>query len=144
MLTIALTLGVVVSVALTELIGISPGGIVVPGYVALILDRPAALAGLLVLTTATYWTIRLLSGAVLLYGARRFGATVLVGLALSAATQLLRGRLDPLIVEWAGLGYIVPGLLAHQWDRQGVWPTLLALAIAAPLVRAGALLLLRW
>ena len=41
----------------------------------------------------------------------------------------------PVYVEWVGLGYIVPGLLAHQFDRQGVLPTLLMLAIAAPLVR---------
>jgi hypothetical protein len=38
-------------------------------------------------------------------------------------------------VEWVGLGLIVPGLLAHQFDRQGVLPTLAMLAIAAPLVR---------
>jgi hypothetical protein len=41
----------------------------------------------------------------------------------------------PPFVEWAGLGFIVPGLLAHQFDRQGVLPTLIMLAIAAPLVR---------
>ena len=30
---------------------------------------------------------------------------------------------------------IVPGLVAHQFDRQGVMPTLIMLAIAAPIVR---------
>jgi hypothetical protein len=29
----------------------------------------------------------------------------------------------------------VPGLLAHQFDRQGILPTLLMLAIAAPVTR---------
>ena len=142
MLTITLTFGVVVSIVLTELTGVSPGGIIVPGYVALILDRPAALAGLLVLTTATYWTIRLISTVLFLYGARRFGLTVLVGLTFSMAAQVFRVHFHTPYVEWAALGYIVPGLLAHQWDRQGVWLTLLMLAIAAPLVRLVAILVI--
>ena len=46
-------------------------------------------------------------------------------------------------VEWVGLGLIVPGLLANQFDRQGVLPTLLMLAIAAPLVRLILVLVVR-
>ena len=40
MLTATLIIGVVVSLLLTELVGLTPGGIIVPGYVALLLDRP--------------------------------------------------------------------------------------------------------
>jgi hypothetical protein len=49
----------------------------------------------------------------------------------------------PAYVEWVGLGLIVPGLLAHQFDRQGVLPTLLMLAIAAPLTRLIVILVVR-
>ena len=143
MLTVSLAIGIVVSVLLTELIGISPGGVVVPGYVALLLDRPAALAGFFVISAATYGIIRLLSKVLMLYGARRFGVAVLVGLGLSVGAQLVWSQLESPYIEWAGLGYIVPGLLAHQLDRQGVLPTLLMLAIAAPLVRVSAMVLLR-
>ena len=62
-------------------------------------------------------------------------APLLTGLALSAGAQWAVPLFVPVYVEWVGLGYIVPGLLAHQFDRQGVLPTLLMLAIAAPLVR---------
>lgn len=146
MLTATLTIGVVVSVILTELTGLGPGGIIVPGYVALILDRPATLLGLLGVTTATYWTVRLLSGTLFLYGSRQFSFTVLIGLAFSVAAQLLRAVLPVAVagvVDWPALGYIVPALLAHQWARQGVWPTLLMLAISAPLVRLLAILILQ-
>lgn len=135
MLTGSLTIGVVVSIILTELIGISPGGIIVPGYVALILDRPPALLGLLLTTTATYLTVKLLSNMLFLYGSRRFGLTILVALAYSFTAQIFRVYVHFPAVEFAGLGFIVPGLLAHQWDRQGIIPTLLMLAVAAPLVR---------
>src|SRR4029077_2144646 len=42
-LTAALIIGIVVSLGLTELVGLTAGGIIVPGYVALLLDRPTAL-----------------------------------------------------------------------------------------------------
>lgn len=134
MLTAALTIGIVVSLALTEVIGLSAGGIIVPGYVALLLDRPMALAGFLLVAAASYGIVRALGMVLMLYGSRRFAVAVLTGLTLGVGAQW--GSLyAPLYVEWVGLGLIVPGLLAHQFDRQGVLPTLAMLAIAAPLVR---------
>jgi len=133
-LTAALTIGIVVSLALTEAIGLSAGGIIVPGYVALLLDRPAALAGFLLVAAASYGIVRALGMVLMLYGNRRFAVAVLAGLMLGVGAQWA-SLSAPLYVEWVGLGLIVPGLLAHQFDRQGVLPTLAMLAIAAPLVR---------
>jgi poly-gamma-glutamate biosynthesis protein PgsC/CapC len=133
-LTAALTIGIVVSLALTEVIGLSAGGIIVPGYVALLLDRPTALAGFLLVAAASYGILRALGMVLMLYGNRRFAVAVLTGLTLSVGAQWA-SLSAPLYVEWVGLGLIVPGLLAHQFDRQGVLPTLAMLAIAAPLVR---------
>jgi poly-gamma-glutamate biosynthesis protein PgsC/CapC len=135
MLTAALVVGVLVSLLLTERIGLSPGGIIVPGYVALLLDRPAALIGFLVVALATQGIVMLVGTRLMLFGNRRFAVTILIGLALATGVQWAWPLLDPPFVEWAGLGYIVPGLLAHHFDRQGIWPTLLVLAIAAPVVR---------
>jgi gamma-polyglutamate biosynthesis protein CapC len=133
-LTAALTIGIVVSLALAEVIGLSAGGIIVPGYVALLLDRPTALAGFLLVAAASYGIVRALSLVLMLYGQRRFAVAVLTGLTLGVGAQWASLSV-PLYVEWVGLGLIVPGLLAHQFDRQGVLPTLAMLAIAAPLVR---------
>jgi len=133
-LTAALTIGIVVSLMLAEVIGLSAGGIIVPGYVALLLDRPTALAGFLLVAAASYGIVRALGMVLMLYGNRRFAVAVLAGLTLSAGAQWA-SLSAPLYVEWVGLGLIVPGLLAHQFDRQGVLPTLAMLAIAAPLVR---------
>src|SRR6266849_2106111 len=72
-LTAALTSGIVGSLALTEVIGLSAGGIIVPGYVALLLDRPAALAGFLVVAAASYGIVRALSMVLMLYGSRQIG-----------------------------------------------------------------------
>jgi poly-gamma-glutamate biosynthesis protein PgsC/CapC len=135
MLTAALVAGVAVSLLLVELLGVSAGGLVTPGYVALLLDRPAALAGLAIISGLSFGTVRLLGGWVILFGSRRFAVTILAGLAYATGLQLVSPSLWPGAVEWAGLGFIVPGLIAHQFERQGILPTLLALVIAAPLVR---------
>ena len=139
MLTAALIIGVAVSLLLTEIVGLSPGGIIVPGYVALLLDRPSALFGFLIIAFAAYGLLRALGTQLMLYGSRRFTIAVLAGMTLSLGAQWISPVLAvtyvPTYVEWAGIGFIVPGLLAHQFDRQGVLPTLVMLAIAAPLVR---------
>ncbi len=143
MLTAALIVGVVVSLLLTELVGLSAGGIIVPGYVALLFDRPAALLGFLIVAGASYTIVLGLGTRIMLFGTRRFTVAVLVGLTLSVGAQWASRAAGPLNldffapvhVEWVGLGYIVPGLLAHQFDRQGVVPTLVMLAIAAAIVR---------
>lgn len=135
MLTAALIIGVLVSLLLTELTGLTPGGVIVPGYIALLLDRPAALLGFLLIALASHGVVRMLATRLMLFGSRRFAVTVLAGLTLSVGAQWVSPMLSPPHVEWAGLGFIVPGLLAHQFDRQGIIPTLIMLAIAAPLVR---------
>lgn len=144
MLTASIAVGVVVSVMLVELVGLSAGGIIAPGYVALLLDRPRALATLLGLALAAFAILRLAAIWIMLYGSRRFGASVVLGLALSTGFAALGRGVDLAPAEWSGLGYIVPGLIAHQFDRQGVWQTLLMLAIAAPIVRVIVLLALGW
>jgi gamma-polyglutamate biosynthesis protein CapC len=114
----------------------------VPGYVALLLDRPTALAGFLLVATASYGIVRTLGMVLMLYGSRRFAVAVLTGLTLGTGAQWVSPSV-PFYVEWAGLGLIVPGLLAHQFDRQGILPTLAMLAIAASLVRLILILVVR-
>lgn len=135
MLTAALSIGVVISLIVTELIGLVPGGIIVPGYLAVMLDRPEALLVTFALTALTLLLLRLAARFMVLYSRRRFGVAVLIGLALSSLMQVLRPQLAGLPFEWTGIGYVVPGLIAHQCDRQGVWKTVIAIAISVPVVR---------
>ncbi|MET0429144.1 MAG: poly-gamma-glutamate biosynthesis protein PgsC [Microvirga sp.] len=143
MLSVTLVIGVVVSLLLTELTGLTAGGIIVPGYVALVLDRPAALLGFVAIALASYGVIQLLRRRLLLFGSRRFAVAVLTGLGFTLLAQHLSDAMLVGTVEWAGIGLVVPGLLAHQFDRQGILKTLAALAIAAPLTRLLSVLAVR-
>jgi len=74
----AIGIGVMVSFAFYEIVGLSPGGIVVPGYIALFLDQPIRILVTLLVALLTYFAVKILSNYIILYGRRRFLAMVLV------------------------------------------------------------------
>ena len=143
MLTASLVIGVLASLLLTELIGLSAGGVIVPGYVALLLDRPISLTGFIVAALISYGLVRWLSHYVMLYGNRRFSLILLIGMTLSITAQYIAPALAAAHLEWAGIGFIVPGLLGHQFDRQGIVPSLLMLTIASVITRLCLMLVVR-
>lgn len=144
MLTLTLGIGIAVSLVLFQLTALSAGGVIAPGYIALVLDRPGMLLTI-ALASFLSWGLLIVSARYLfLFGTRRFGMAILLGLLITTGIQALRGGLGPLALEWGGLGFIVPGLIAHQMDRQGPLRTLLMLSIAAPVTRVLAMLVVPW
>ena len=143
MITASLVTGVLISLLLTELIGLSAGGVIVPGYVALLLDRPISLIGFILAALLSYGLVRWLSNYLMLYGNRRFSLILLIGMTLSIAAQWFSPALTSAHLEWAGIGFIVPGLLGHQFDRQGIVPSLLMLTIASVITRLCLLMIVR-
>jgi gamma-polyglutamate biosynthesis protein CapC len=141
MLTAALVIGAAVSLLLTELVGLSAGGIVSPGYIALLLDQPVALGAVMAIALAVFVIVRFLATHLILFGSRRFAVTVMAGVTIHAGLEAIWPAVLATALGWAGLGHIVPGLIAHQFDRQGILPTLTVLAIAAPLVRVALLVM---
>ena len=137
-----MTVGIALTVALLELTGLVAGGIIVPAYVSTILGSPVSLAVLFAMALCVLLLIRGLEQVMPLYGTRRYGISVLLGGVLNAAVQSAPALLDASVaVEWSAFGYLVPGLIAYHFDRQGVLRTALMIAVAAPLVRVFVLLL---
>jgi len=145
MLTLTLAIGITVSLLLAQVTGLSAGGIIAPGYVALMLDQPNALAALALVTGGSWLIVTVLARFLFLWGTRRFGLTVLVALVLGLGLEQLRLPigLAGIALDWGGLGYIVPGLIAHQIDRQGWIPTAAMVVLAAAIVRVTALVMVR-
>jgi len=133
---IAIGLGVLMSLALQEAVGLSAGGLVVPGYLALQIHEPKKLLGTLLIATTTWLVVKALGSTMILYGRRRLALSVLVGFALGQAWRhgVLMGSGQEM-VELAAVGYIVPGLIASWMDRQGPVPTVLCLVLIASCVR---------
>jgi poly-gamma-glutamate biosynthesis protein PgsC/CapC len=138
----AIGMSLVASLLSFEVVGLSPGGLVVPGYLALVANRPQGLAVIAGAGLITLVLVKAISEYVVLFSRRRFVCMVLVGLLCMRGLELAGAATSHLMPEAAGLGYIVPGLLANDMERQGVLPTLLMATLAAAGIRL-ALLLLR-
>ena len=132
----AVGLGVIISLLFSELLGASAGGIVVPGYIAMYLDRPMQILGTIVVSLLTWGIIRLISNFTLLFGKRRMVLSILVGFILGWASRLLvYQNVTVYTYQLQSIGYIIPGLIANWFDRQGFWKTITSLGVAAVLVR---------
>ncbi|NLA45540.1 MAG: poly-gamma-glutamate biosynthesis protein PgsC [Candidatus Cloacimonetes bacterium] len=136
MIQAAVGLGVIISLLFSELLGASAGGIVVPGYIAMYLDRPMQILGTIVVSLLTWGIIRLISNFTLLFGKRRMVLSILVGFILGWASRLLvYQNVTVYTYQLQSIGYIIPGLIANWFERQGFWKTITSLGVAAVLVR---------
>ena len=132
----AVGIGVILSLIFTELLGASAGGIVVPGYIALYLDKPMQIIGTLVVSLITWGIIRAIGSFTLLFGKRRMVLSILIGFIIGWATRLLVFQNHTVFdFQMQSIGYIVPGLIANWFERQGFWKTLSTMMVAAVLVR---------
>lgn len=144
LLPIAIGLGLVVSLLLSEYLGVASAGMVVPGYLALYLTMPAQLLVTLLAAGLTYGAVRVIGEFLIVYGRRRTAIAILLGYLLGA----LLGRAGAYYFEPTEvgsetvIGYIIPGLVAIWMDRQGPVETLSALTICSVLVRLLLVLLL--
>lgn len=141
MLQESIGLSVVLGFLASEFLGISAGGLVSPGYLALFLEQPLRLASTLALALAIFLAVRLLDRFVIIYGRRRFMATILLGLlgtwllerALFASATM--GADLPFGADLRAVGYIIPGLIANDMLRQGILKTVALTLLCAVLVR---------
>ncbi|TFG84149.1 MAG: poly-gamma-glutamate biosynthesis protein PgsC [Spirochaetales bacterium] len=130
-----LVVGVVLGMLFTELTGISPGGLIVPGYIALFWNQPARIALTAAIAIATMFAIKFLSRWMLLFGRRRYALFLLVGFTIRAGAQLILPSLFPALGGLEAVGWLVPGIIASDIDKQGAPKTFLALGAVAALVR---------
>lgn len=135
----AFIIGVLASVFVYERYHITTGSIVVPGYVAVFFLQPLVLLVTLANALVSYWIVnKVIATRVLLDIRNKFSITMLLSaviqvilLKTSPSTPYLWESSIPLLV---GVGYLVPALIAHDFGRQGIKPTLRAVGMAAGLV----------
>jgi poly-gamma-glutamate biosynthesis protein PgsC/CapC len=140
--TLAIAVGLIVSFAFSELYGLAAGGMIVPGYLAVSLNRPGTIVLTLLAALVTFAVVRLVSRYAIIYGRRRIVMMILVGFLVGA---LMRGALGMLAPEPAEglagqtwftvIGFIIPGLIALWIDRQGLVETVSPVLTSAVCVR---------
>lgn len=134
--TISLGIGLVINLAFAEILGVGAGGMVVPGYMALYLDRPLVILLTLLMSYLTFFVIHSLSAVMIIYGRRRTVLMILVGFLFGWFFRSL-GPVETTLgtIELTAIGYIIPGLIAIWIDRQGVLETFSVLITASVITR---------
>ncbi len=135
---LALVVSVIVSMLFYERMQLTSGGAIVPAYLALFLPAPLHVLMTVAVGYVTYLLVSvLLARRLIVYGRRKFELEVLVGLGLLAImSQAARaiGSIDPTLLGLSGIGFVVPGVLAHDMFRQRPGRTVFALGVNTAVV----------
>ena len=137
---IAIGLGMIISLFLTETIGVMAGGIIVPGYFALYLQNPIQIVTTFLIGIVTYYIIYFMSKYLLIYGRRRLILCLLLGFLIG---YILRLSISEVNLDINYIGFIIPGLIASWMDRQGIIRTMSVILIVASIVHLFLILILR-
>lgn len=146
LLTVAIGVGLAMSLLFSELFGLAAGGMVVPGYFAIALDSPARVVVTIGAAVVAYGIVHALSSVMIIYGKRRTVMMILFGFLAGMAVRLLplesvqtfetiEGISAAEVPDYSVIGYIIPGLLAIWIDRQGLIETISTLIMASIAVR---------
>jgi len=130
----ALFIGLVVGFLYYEFVGLSPGGVVAPGYIALFIKQPDKIAVTLVIALIVWLIIKGLSGRLLLYGRRKLLVALLLGYCLKLIIEYWIQPLPVVTFDLQSIGFIIPGLIANEMTKQKVLPTLASLGIVSIIV----------
>ena len=132
----SIAIGLLLSLYLSESLGYVAGGLVVPGYIAIILTNLNLLVGTLVVAMITFAILRFLSRFLLIYGRRRLFLAVVIGFFFAQLSQLLaQTPIGTTLLAIRAFGFIIPGLLAYWMDKQGILPTLSMLMVVTTIIR---------
>jgi poly-gamma-glutamate biosynthesis protein PgsC/CapC len=142
--TLAIAIGLIVSLLFTEVFGLSGGGMIVPGYLALYADKPYSILMTLLAAFITFGIVRAITKVAIVYGRRRIVLMVLFGFLVGSAMRAAAGAftnpaigqsLPPATNCFCVIGFIIPGLIALWMDRQGTVETLGPLMTSTVIVR---------
>ena len=122
-------IGLVLALGYVSLTGYYPGGIIVPGYLVLFADQPYRMAGTLAAALLTLALYKLASQHLILFGKRRFVFLILLGALFSILLSWVAPLFFPASFDYRVIGMVIPGLIAGNFERQGVGITAASLAI---------------
>lgn len=128
--------GVAISLIFAELTGLSPAGLVVPGYIALSLQTPQRVVYTLALAFAAWGIAKFLARFIILYGRRRFAVLIL----LAFVVDLTVNAMGVLSYDPGMIGVLVPGIIAQEMEKQGVVKSMLSLGVVVGIL----VLLMLW
>ena len=126
-----LFIGIVIAVIYIEMMDIYPGGIIVPAYIALYLDQPLKVLATIAVAFLSLYTYKVLSRYLILFGKRRFVMMVLLGALWAQVWFFVLPHFFASPLELRAIGWLIPGLLANNLEKQKLIPTLASMFTVA-------------
>ena len=142
MIEISIGLGIVLSLVLSETLGVTAGGIIVPGYISLYLHQPTQVIITILVAILVWSIIQGLSRIMFLYGKRRIVLALILGFFFGYLTRNYL-YINEEIGSLAVIGNIIPGLIANWMDRQGVVRTISVVILTSVIVKLMIMLIFR-
>ena len=134
MIEISIGMGIILSLVLSEALGVTAGGIIVPGYISLFLDQPIQVVSTFLVAILVWLIIKGLSRVMFLYGKRRIVLALILGFLFGYLSRTIYVDTES-IKSVAVIGNIIPGLIANWMDRQGVVRTVSVVLLTAVIVK---------
>ena len=134
MAEISIGLGIFLSLILSKSLGVTAGGIIVPGYIALYLHQPIQVVVTFLVAILVWAIIQGMGNVMFLYGKRRIVLALILGFFFGYISRNFI-YLSQDIGSVAVIGNIIPGLIANWMDRQGIIRTLSVVLLTSVMVK---------
>lgn len=135
---LTIILGIVVSTIIYKRTGLTLGGVIVCGYLALFIGQPIHILVTLVISYFTYQIVyKVLQQRFMLNGRKLFEVEILVGLAFQVMwIMIIRwfGMINVDLTILYAIGFVLPGVIAHDMGRQGPRNTLGSILLGVSIV----------
>lgn len=137
-----LFIGLIIGFLFYEFTGISPGGVIAPGYFALYIQQPNKIIVTILIALAVWAVLEFCARNLIVYGRRKLLLALLLSFTLKILIEQWVQPLQELPFDIQSIGYIIPGLIANEMSRQRFLPTISALGIVTIMVYFAVILLL--
>lgn len=132
-------LGIIISIVFYEITEISPGGLIVPAYLAFYIDNPKRILITILAGIMTYFIVKFISDRTILYGRRKFTVYVLVGFLLRELLKYFNIYLEGYDIFILGgniIGVIIPAIMARDIERNGMTKSIFSLLMLSIFIKA--------
>lgn len=132
--------GIILSIIFYEITEISPGGLIVPAYIAFYINTPQRIIITIIAGILTFLIVKFISNHTIIYGRRKFALCIMISfmirLILKYFNIYIVNEYEIYILGGSVIGVIIPGIMAQEMDRHGIVRIVSSLMILSIFIKA--------
>lgn len=133
-------LGIILSIIFYEITEISPGGLIVPAYIAFYLDNPQRVIITILAGILTFLIVKFISNHAIIYGRRKFALCIMISFIIRVVLKYFNiyivNEYGLFILGGSIIGVIIPGIIAQEIERHGAIRTISSLLILSIFIKS--------